>query len=420
MDRFSEQLANLQRAASRAGTDNNNNGNGNNNNRGNNNNSGRSYRRDESYNFNHNHRRDRERRQDDRYDSSHSRKRGRYDDRRSYDDRGRFYNNDRRGGRYNGNYRHDNNGGDRGGRWRENYESNNHSNSEQRNSSSRQTETLAELVSIVKTKYQASQNNLVGNDEKVAHVDKRRHIALLFLTIDDLPHEHVWREWLKSCSSNEVGEFPTNSSKQDDSSSVQNDTPLVSVLCHAKFPDRIKSEWLRQRHLMKQSQSHNQVTNDDNMPRFHSHRPEWGSVEITRAMIDLVEEALRIGTSESTNSMKYLSTQGNGLLDNNASTNETASTGYYSEQDIPRVDRFIFVSESCLPVTTLEEVEMALFGPKTANNSAKSLYDKSWVNARSTPNNGYAKQQQWDAIRIDNIPRDYIWKADQVSSCSWF
>jgi hypothetical protein len=55
-------------------------------------------------------------------------------------------------------------------------------------------------------------------------------------------------------------------------------------------------------------------------------------------------------------------------------------------------------------------------------SSSLSLYDKSWIHARSTPNNGYAKQLQWDAIlrhtsKEDDsttiIPSQYIWKSDQ-------
>ena len=79
--------------------------------------------------------------------------------------------------------------------------------------------------------------------------------------------------------------------------------------------------------------------------------------------------------------------------------------------------RFVFASESCLPVVTLGEMELALFGPRSADlttaGGVASPYDKSWVNARSTPNNGYAQQLQWDAIRPADVPPALIWKADQ-------
>jgi len=421
MDRqFSEQLANLQRAASRAGRDDEKNHNNNNNGHLNSNYSQQNRSRDGGGG-----------RRDDRYydDRSSNRKRGRYDgdmsmrdNRRNYDDRGRFYNNDK-GDRYHDNDRYGNyrgRGGGRGyggGRWRNDDRSGRNNNGEQNSS------PLAELVNNVKSRYEASQTtNSAMDDAKTSKGNKRRHIALLFLTINDLPHEHVWKEWLKSSPSTDNDEPAAKSSEEDNLTSPSNESPLVSVLCHAKYPDRIKSEWLRQRHLLQQSRSssdnsrHKQDTNDDIiLPRFYSHRPEWGSVEITRAMIDLMEEALRIGSAgDYTNSAKYLSTPaGDELLNNNNTAEESKSKGQHCEQDIPPVDRFIFVSESCLPVTTLEEVEMALFGPKNASGSSASLYDKSWVNARSVPNNGYSRQLQWDTIRADNIPQHFIWKADQ-------
>ena len=93
---------------------------------------------------------------------------------------------------------------------------------------------------------------------------------------------------------------------------------------------------------------------------------------------------------------------------------------------IPTVDRFIFVSESCLPVVTMQELDSALFhgddnesDKAAATRSAKtnSSYDgsnanKSWINARNTPNNGYARQLQWDAMD-PAIPQANVWKADQ-------
>ncbi len=420
MDRnFSNQLANLQRAASRAGRDDDNRGSGNsnggrgspNNRRENNNSSYQQHRsgRDGGYGG----------RRDNRYYNNQSRKRGRDGDMRdgrSHDDRGRSYNNTYdRDNRY-GSNRYDNSrgrGGGRygggGGRWRNDYGRNNsNNNQEQYNSVEQSMTSLAELVNNVKSSYQETMNFTKNTKEG----SKRRHIALLFLTIDGLPHEHIWKEWLKSSSSST--DVDASKDNKPSSSDIET-TPVVSVLCHAKYPDRIKSEWLRQRHLMQQSRKNN---DNDSLTKFHSHRPEWGSVEITRAMIDLLEEALRIGTDDSMNSAKYLSTpiiSDAQQQNSNTSTKEegSESTIHCEQQDIPPVDRFIFVSESCLPVTTLEEVELALFGPRNASESSAALYDKSWVNARSTPNNGYSRQLQWDAIRTDNIPHNFIWKADQ-------
>lgn len=320
---------------------------------------------------------------------------------------------------------------------------------------------LAELVAKAAERHQASIDKHASSvtDGPKNEPRRRRHIALLFLTIADLPHEHIWKEWLKSSSANY-----SNDGKDDekDDDSTPSEDVMVSVLCHAKYPDRIQSPWLRQRHLL---QKHGNNEDDavegsgSTPPKFHTRRPEWGSIEITRAMIDLLEEGLRIGSGaissredddagEKKNEdggesgrcdtyRRYLATPANDAPSGNdgagggtAGLERTAPVGT-DPDDIPPVDRFVFASESCLPVATLNEMEMALFGPRSVdskNESEKakqpqttkdddktiaSLYDKSWINARSNPNNGYAKQLQWDAIRPSDIPQNIIWKADQ-------
>lgn len=120
----------------------------------------------------------------------------------------------------------------------------------------------------------------------------------------------------------------------------------VKVWIHAKHPERVTSQWVRSRLLP------------------ISFRPEWGSVEITRAEIELLRTALEASTS---------------------------------------TQRFLFASESCLPVLPLDAAADALFGSEP----------RSWVNARPTPNNGYSNQQQFDPLLAAGMPRDRIWKADQ-------
>ena len=152
------------------------------------------------------------------------------------------------------------------------------------------------------------------------------HVALLFITIGDLPHEEIWKAFFddKAC-----------------------DGLNVSVLVHAKFPNKIRSPWLR-RYLL---------------PR-KSHRPEWGSIEITRAMIDLVEEGLR---------------GNNRFLVKSAPDSEKdtkSNPPNVSRKSTP--DRFIFVSESCLPICTLKTLHKAL------------KQESSWLDAINEPNNGYS------------------------------
>jgi hypothetical protein len=353
---------------------------------------------------------------------------------------------------------------------------------------------------------------------------KKRHVALLFLTIDDLPFEHLWRAFL-----NNYKEDPLNQSSHEDrkndvdgnadrnrdrgtikngasanettangtstSTSTAGETIvfessslLVSVICHAKFPERVRSPWLQRRLLVsnpsprnnrnnnnrnRNNNQHNRHNNnrnyshrggnrnDDNAARqhvrYHTRRPEWGSIDITRAMIDLLEEGLKIGTARDRNndeqyttsryiSSNHESTSGNRSTLSSSLNSSIASSR--SKEERPTVDRFIFVSESCLPVVTLKEFEMALFGPddsiqqipsrqhqhhryrhsqKESKGSVESSdhghhknhqhytgenADKSWVKAYNKPNNGYARQLQWDATK-KAVPEKFIYKADQ-------
>eukprot|EP00956_Cyclotella_meneghiniana_P026868 scaffold59152_cov76-Cyclotella_meneghiniana.AAC.4 len=328
---------------------------------------------------------------------------------------------------------------------------------------------LADVVSNISNQHD---NNKSINDDVISadNADKRRHVALLFLTIDDLPHEHVWREWLKgniisSGTDNTAGDIEAavnqNESESNNNAISKPDDMMVSIICHAKHPERITSPWLRQRHLIRFQRNNNDTGNNDNNtmppPKFHSRRPEWGSIEITRGMIDLLEEGLRIGNNkkEGDDSAVVTAQKGDGggskssdgAITTTTTTTTTSNDVYSSyrrylstpkdalsretsndascipsDHDIPPVDRFIFVSESCLPVTTLNEMEMALFGPRSGSTKQTTddeetnklnPYDKSWVNARSTPNNGYSRQLQWDEIRPSDIPANLIWKADQ-------
>lgn len=141
-----------------------------------------------------------------------------------------------------------------------------------------------------------------------------------------------------------------------------------------------------------------------------------------------MEDGLRLGVDEEDGSLgRYAATPGDDENDDlvghgdsgggadgtsNAEAKPSAASSTRAKCKIPPIDRFIFVSESCLPVTTLKELESALFGPSDAPEQSH-LYDKSWINARSTPNNGYAQQQQWDEIRQTDIPDKLVWKADQ-------
>jgi hypothetical protein len=268
-------------------------------------------------------------------------------------------------------------------------------------------------------------------------VDRTRpHICLLAITIDDLPYEHIWKAW----------------AKMDTASAC-----YVSLVCHAKFPHRVQSEWLRQRLLVQPPRIGRGTQYDD--PVFHTHVPEWGSIHIARAMIDCLRDAARIGTVSSTNGTvgdsrnshhdtrfdpsRYVISPLHNTDRHDSSTQlETTTT------TIPTVDKFIFISESCLPVVTLDEAIQALLplapstfdsdgGVTAASDKVESVsklhespgtdrpkpmtvtidpWDVSWVNARNrntpgTPKNMYENDQFGRIHRM--IPDMYRWKADQ-------
>ena len=276
------------------------------------------------------------------------------------------------------------------------------------NSGGRRKEDLAQLVQsiLAEPRHQA----IGGADGKESAsasppiAKAQKHLGLLFLTIDDLPFEHIWRAWLAGagCSSND---------NDDNDNERGPEGMIVSVLCHAKYPDRIKSEWLKQRLLIDKERSGN-VGGDgaggDSKVHYLTRRPEWGSVEITRAMIDLVEEGLRIGDSDG----EVDDTEKSDSKDNATTTSARRFVSTPAQDDstaaLPPVDQFIFLSETCLPVATLAEVGNTLFG--VDNSTAANV--SSWLKARNAPNNGYARQQQWDRMN-GAIPTENIWKADQ-------
>lgn len=221
------------------------------------------------------------------------------------------------------------------------------------------------------------------------------HLALLFLTIDDLPFENIWRAWLDGAGCNQ---------------NCASGNMIVSVLCHAKFPDRVKSPWLKQRLLI------DKLHSSEGRVRYHSRIPNWGSIEITRAMIDLVQEGLAIGPANATTPPSPTGSVPTPSAANPRRFLSTPPSSVAGRDDLPLVDRFIFVSETCLPVTSLDEVETAIF-EKAQGTAAKNTVGgddagKSWLRARNTPNNGYARQQQWDRV-AKVIPTTHIWKADQ-------
>jgi hypothetical protein len=277
-----------------------------------------------------------------------------------------------------------------------------------------------------------------------------KHIALLVICIDELPYEHIWKAWATTTTGD----------------------ALVSILVHAKYPGRVQSSWLRQRLLV-----HPPRTGRGNCyadPEYLTHAPEWGKVQIARAMVDLVAAGLKIRPNDREADERFSTKR---FLVKAQDGNKKADPQQQESKEIPPVDKFIFVSETCLPIKTLEECQEALFEDVKAtaetdgnedvkaasetngnedvkaaaettgnadvkaavetngnedvksaaetngNEDVKAVVKKmarpnevSWINARNrntpgTPQNKYERDQFQDIHRM--VPQQCRWKADQ-------
>lgn len=207
--------------------------------------------------------------------------------------------------------------------------------------------------------------------------DRRtRHICLLALTIDDLPYEHIWKAWATS----------------------SDPSVYVSLVCHAKNPSNVGSEWLKSRLLTRKPKLGR--GNSFAPPDYFSHVPEWGSLQLTRAMIDILAQGMRIGGDQAPD------VEADPRF---AMKRHVISPSDPSEKRPPMVDAFVFISETCLPIRSLDECLTEIFAP--ASGGAQS-----WVLARNrntpgTPRNKYESDQFRDIHRM--IAPLYRWKADQ-------
>ena len=202
---------------------------------------------------------------------------------------------------------------------------------------------------------------------------KTKHLCLLVITIDDLPFEHIWKAW-------------TQTTTQEDL--------WISIVVHAKFPQKVTSSWLKQRLLVCPPKVGRGNSFLD--PEFLTRKPNWGSIDIARAMLDLLHDGLRIGKC----------TQGDMRFSANRYLVKRPPMALDATEDIiPPVDQFLFVSETCLPITTAQ----VLFD--TVKDTTKS-----WVNARHRQDEGVPKNKyegdQFAGIHR-RLPGQYRWKADQ-------
>lgn len=143
---------------------------------------------------------------------------------------------------------------------------------------------------------------------------------MCLVIVDSLHHEEIWRRW---CAQTSWSGYS------------------AELYIHAKHPDRITSEWVKQRTLS------------------YSFNPEWNSPEVIRAMLAVLRAAI---------------------------------------DDTKHVNaRFIFGTESCVPVCTLQQAGEALFS-----------CDKSWCDAYMVAKDSYEDAHCFDAVNRHIIPRKVL------------
>lgn len=204
-------------------------------------------------------------------------------------------------------------------------------------------------------------------------------LTLMFIIIDDLPFECIWRTWLRATTN-----------------ATQN---FVRVIIHAKYPDRVQSPWVKA-HLCKSFQL----------------KPEWGSLELTDVMFRLLNEAVHGDGSDCSHS------------------HHGERISYDESHELARhSSHFCFVSESCLPIvsldTALERIGIIPSQAKPGHQSEAVMDssgeqaiglpvqkhvvpEQSWLFYSPKATNGYAQQYQFSVLQ-GVIPPECLLKSDQ-------
>lgn len=157
----------------------------------------------------------------------------------------------------------------------------------------------------------------------IAPVIEQKTIGICIVIVDSLPHEAIWAKWATEVSEGSSGTYK------------------AKIAIHAKFPDRIKSEWVRERLVP--------VT----------YKPDWNSPEVIRAILCVMNECLRD----------------------------------------PCCGRFIFATESCVPLYGLDHIGQVLFKE-----------DASWLNAFNRGKSNWETQTCFRSVNDKVIPPNVVWK----------
>ena len=247
-----------------------------------------------------------------------------------------------------------------------------------------------------------------------------KHLCLLLICIDSVPYFDIWRAWARSWTEPET---------------------VISLVVHAKFPASLPDE-LKKYSLVRPPRQGRGNSYAD--PELLSFTPAWGSIQLTRAMIALLRQGLHIGLDGNVTDERFSTARF--LLSNDPAQNQPK---------LPTADHFVFVSESCVPVRTLQECTELIWGEQNVkDNSTETLANDgpavatriehigagqciltpdslpthstpknilspvttSWIYARNlqtpgVPRNKYEDDQFRDMHRM--IPQSCRWKADQ-------
>ena len=134
-----------------------------------------------------------------------------------------------------------------------------------------------------------------GSDTNGDSTTRPFHLCILAITIIDLHQAAIWQEWAAAANAAIANTDTSSDNNNDDNNG---DCPIVvSLIGHTKHPDRVRNDWFRSKLLLVPPERN--TTGPSSRLVYHTRRPEWGSIEITQAMMDLARKACRIGTASS-------------------------------------------------------------------------------------------------------------------------
>ena len=199
-----------------------------------------------------------------------------------------------------------------------------------------------------------------GSDANGSSTTCPFHLCLLAITIEDLHQAAIWQEWAAAANA-AIANADTSS---DTTTNDNGDCPIVvSLIGHAKHPNRVRNDWFRSKLLLVPPERN--TNGPSSRLVYHTRRPEWGSIEITQAMMDLARKACRIGIAptQDEHGVCYSRDRYNA---NGPNGSDTTRPG------LPLVDCVVYISETCLPVVSLHDLSVRSGHVPTGTNRGYS------------------------------------------------